>query len=409
MLKKIKTTYRCAISALSIAAIMTGCGAKQEPQKPLADRLDDIFKKAEVQALNMAETLADDSLTLPRSYEHGKLTTSGPEWWTSGFFPGTLWLIYEQTQNPKTLEMAKEFTHRVENEQYTTNNHDIGFMMYCSYGNGLRLTKDSTYVPILVQSAKSLSTRFRDKTGVIRSWDQFQDVWQYPVIIDNMMNLELLFWATKVTGDKRFYDIATTHANTTMREHFRPDYSCYHVVSYDTISGKPHAKQTNQGCADESAWARGQAWALYGYTMSFRETNDSTYLNQAINVAEFLLNHPRMPKDGIPYWDFDAPDIPNVPRDASSAAVIASALLELCQYTDTEKAQKYFDFAEKELEVLSSDEYTAKEGENGNFILMHSVGNMPINSEIDAPLTYADYYYIEALGRYKKLYKEFKN
>lgn len=407
MIEKLKRTYKCAAYALSIA-ILTGCGTQENTKVSLADRLDDIFKNAEVQALHMAETLADDSLTLPRSFEHGKLTTSGPEWWTSGFFPGTLWLIYEQTHNPQTLKMAKKYTHRVENEQYTTNNHDIGFMMYCSYGNGLRLTKDSTYVPILVQSAKSLSTRFREKTGVIRSWDQFQDVWQYPVIIDNMMNLELLFWATKATGDKRFYDIATTHANTTMREHFRPDYSCYHVVSYDTISGKPHAKQTNQGCADESAWARGQAWALYGYTMSYRETNDTTYLNQAINVAEFLLNHPRMPKDGIPYWDFDAPDIPNVPRDASSAAVIASALLELCQYTDAEKAKKYFDFAEKELEVLSSDKYTAKDGENGNFILMHSVGNMPINSEIDAPLTYADYYYMEALGRYKNTYKKFK-
>lgn len=407
MFKELKTTYRYAISALSIV-ILTGCSAQKGPEKPLDARLDDIFRNAEVKTLNMAETLANDSLTLPRSFENGELTTSGPEWWTSGFFPGTLWLIYEQTHNPKTLEMAKEYTHRIEKEQYTTNNHDIGFMMYCSYGNGLRLTKDSTYVPILVQSAKSLSTRFREKTGVIRSWDQFIDIWQYPVIIDNMMNLELLFWATKVTGDKRFYNIATTHANTTMREHFRPDYSCYHVVSYDTISGKPHAKQTNQGCADESAWARGQAWALYGYTMSYRETNDSTYLNQAINVADFLLNHPRMPKDGIPYWDFDAPDIPNVPRDASSAAIIASALLELCQYTDAEKARKYFNFAEKELELLSSDEYTAKAGENGNFILKHSVGNMPINSEIDAPLTYADYYYIEALGRYKNIYKKFK-
>lgn len=382
--------------------IMAAC--QPTPEKNTLANTDLIFRKAETQTMLMAEHLLKQDTLLPRSFEDGEITTSSSRWWTSGFFPGTLWLVYEQTRNPKTLEMARNYTERVRREQFTTNNHDIGFMLYCSFGNGLRITKDSTYIPVLLQGAESLSTRFNPKVGLIRSWDDFTDKWQYPVIIDNMMNLELLYWASKVSGNKKYADIATQHAEKTMKEHFRKNYSCYHVVSYDTISGQPEAKQTNQGCADESSWARGQAWALYGYTMVYRETQDKRFLHHAEQVADFLINHSTMPQDGIPYWDFDAPDIPNVPRDASSAAIMASGLLELSQYvSEKEKADQYFKFAEKQLSTLCSPQYTAEIGENGFFILKHSVGNMPIDSEIDAPLTYADYYYLEALSRYKKL------
>jgi len=238
----------------------------------------------------------------------------------------------------------------------------------------------------------------------IRSWDFTNNgKWQYPVIIDNMMNLELLTWASKTTGDNRFHDIAVTHANTTMENHFRDDYSCYHVVSYDTITGKPHIKMTHQGYADESAWARGQAWAIYGYTMMARETGSPEYLAQAKHIARFLMNHPNMPADKVPYWDFDAPNIPDAPRDASAAAIMASALIELSQLDKSDEAKSYLDFAEQQVRSLSSPEYLAEKGTNCNFVLKHSTGHLPGNSEVDVPLSYADYYYVEALMRLKKL------
>ena len=239
--------------------------------------------------------------------------------------------------------------------------------------------------------------------GLIKSWDFSEKIWQYPVIIDNMMNLELLLWASKTSGDSTFKHISVSHADKTMRNHYRTDYSCYHVVSYDTITGEPHKKQTFQGYSDESSWSRGQAWGLYGFTYMYRETKEKRYLNQANRIASYLLNHPNMPEDYIPYWDFDAPNIPNEERDASAGALIASALIELSSYVEKDVADTYLAVAEKQIRTLASDEYTAKVGENGNFILMHSVGSKPHDSEVDVPLTYADYYYVEALVRYKKL------
>lgn len=299
---------------------------------------------------------------------------------------------------------AELFTERLEKVQHVTDNHDVGFMLYCSYGNGYRLTQNPGYKDVLVTGAGSLCTRFNSMIKAIRSWDFTNNgKWQYPVIIDNMMNLELLTWASKTTGDNRFHDIAVTHANTTMENHFRDDYSCYHVVSYDTITGKSHIKMTHQGYADESAWARGQAWAIYGYTMMARETGSPEYLAQAKYIARFLMNHPNMPADKVPYWDFNTPDIPNTPRDASAAAIMASALIELSQLDKSEEAKSYLDFAEQQIRSLSSPEYLAEKGTNCNFVLMHSTGHLPGNSEVDVPLSYADYYYVEALMRLKKL------
>ncbi len=274
-------------------------------------------------------------------------------------------------------------------------------MLYCSFGNGLRLTGDPSYNEVLLTGAKSLATRYKPQVGLIRSWDHNKKLWQYPVIIDNIMNLELLLWASRYSGDPVFKQIAISHADKTMQYHFRPDYSSYHVVSYDTISGQPHLKQTHQGASNESAWSRGQAWGLYGYTYLYRETKEQRYLEQAKKIAAFIIDHPRMPKDYIPYWDFDAPQIPNTPRDASAAALIAAALTELSDYVERSTSKKYMKVVETQIRTLASPEYTAAVGENGDFILKHSTGAYPMQSEVDVPLTYADYYYLEALTRLK--------
>ncbi len=338
---------------------------------------------------------------LPRTVnKNGELVTAKDNWWTSGFFPGTLWYMYEFTKTDNVKEAAMLMTHRVEKQQYTTDNHDVGFMIFCSYGNGYRLTNDKTYEQVIVNAAKSLSTRFSKVTGTIKSWDNQK--WEYPVIIDNMMNLELLTQATKLTGDSSFYKIAISHADTTMKYHFRPDGSSYHVVNYNTTKGGFEERVTFQGFANESSWARGQAWGLYGYTMMYRETKKPEYLQHAIKIANFIANHPNLPKDKIPYWDFNAPNIPNEMRDASAGAVIASALVELSTFTDRKLSKKFRTLAEQMIRSLASPAYRAEFGQNGNFILKHSVGFMAKNSEVDAPLSYADYYFVEALMRYKK-------
>lgn len=347
-----------------------------------------------------AATAETPNLVSPRTVEDGKLKMVAGRDWTSGFFPGMLWYLYELTDNQKWLAEARTYTLNLQKQQYTTGTHDLGFIMYCSFGNGYRLTKDTLYRSVIIQSAKTLCKRFSPVTGVIRSWDHHADKWQYPVIIDNMMNLELLFEATKLTGDSSFYKIAVSHANTTLKNHFRKDYSSYHVVDYDPKTGEVKSKVTAQGYADESSWARGQAWALYGYTMCYRETGDKAYLAQAEHIAKFIFSHPNLPADKIPYWDFNDPKIPESPRDASAAAVIASGLYELSGYSSIE-GKTYKKMADLILNNLAA-KYASKPGMNEGFLLAHSTGNKPSNSEIDVPIIYADYYYLEALLRQKQ-------
>ncbi|MFV0390426.1 MAG: glycoside hydrolase family 88 protein [Paludibacteraceae bacterium] len=386
------------LSCIMIILMVSGCVKEQKLEKVINDALD----FSEKQSLLMAEKYADKDSVLPRSYVDGNDIYSDSRWWCSGFYPGVLWYIYENSKNQDVLKYAREYTQRVEREQYTTDNHDVGFMLYCSFGNGFRLTGDETYKKVLLTGAKSLSTRYHPNVGLIKSWDHNKDIWQYPVIIDNMMNLELLLWAAKYSGDSAFVKMSLSHADKTMKHHFRPNHSSYHVVSYDTITGLPHHKQTHQGYADESSWSRGQSWGLYGYTYLYRELNDKRYLDQAVNIADFLISHSRMPEDYIPYWDYDSPDIPKTYRDASAACIMASALIELSDFVDPESAQKYLKVAEKQIRILASPAYSAKLGENGCFILKHSIGAYPSSSEVDVPLTYADYYYVEALSRFKK-------
>lgn len=386
------------------ATLMFSACNSQPKEEPMADVIDRGLKASTEQALLMAKELENQEGRLPKAMnKQGTLETSDYSWWCSGFFPGELWYLYENNPTPELKKYAEMFTDRVEEVKHITYSHDVGFMLYCSYGNGYRITGNPAYKEVMLTGANSLATRYDSVVGAIRSWDFNKKIWQFPVIIDNMMNLEFFSWATKASGDERFRQIAISHADKTMNNHFRDDYSCYHVVSYDTITGIPHIKQTHQGAADESAWARGQGWALYGFTMMYRETGKPEYLELAKRVAAFLMNHPNMPADKVPYWDFDAPGIPNVPRDASAAALMASALIELSQLDKSESAQSYLDFAEQQIRSLTTPEYLAALGTNCNFALMHSTGHFPGNSEVDVPISYADYYYVEALMRLKKL------
>ncbi len=342
----------------------------------------------------------NETLVSPRTLINGELKLVASKDWTSGFFPGELWYLYELTKNNKWKNEAIKFTSLIEKEKLNGVTHDMGFKVYCSFGTGYRITKDKQYKEVIIQGAKTLATRFNAKVGAIRSWDHHEDQWKFPVIIDNMMNLELLFEATKLSGDSTFYKIAVAHANTTMKNHFRKDYSTYHVVSYDPETGSVEKKNTHQGYSDASSWARGQGWALYGYTLCYRETKDVKYLQQAEKVATFLFNNPHMPKDLVPYWDFDAPLIPNEPRDVSAATIIASALLELSTYSNNKN-----EYLLKANTIIKNvfKLYKSDLGTNHGFILSHSTGSKPVNSEVDVPISYADYYYLEALSRKKNL------
>ncbi|MDG3582331.1 glycoside hydrolase family 88 protein [Galbibacter pacificus] len=368
----------------------------------MSTQIDKALQTAAEQYIYMANRLPDGRF--PKTYHKttDSLETSNSGWWCSGFYSGTLLYLYEAMGDAELKNEALKSLQALKKEQYNTSTHDLGFMMYCSFGNAERLEDSKAYETILMNSAKSLATRYNDTVKAIRSWDSAPwnkaEKGDLVVIIDNMMNLELLFWASKHSGDQKYANIAIAHANTTLENHFREDYSSYHEVIYSEATGKVKKRITNQGAADNSAWARGQAWGLYGYVVMYRETKNEKYLQQATNIAHFILNHPNFPKDGVPYWDFNAPNIPDALRDSSAAAIIGAALMELSTYTDG----KYLAEAENILKTLLSPEYLAQKGTNGGFILKHGVGHMPANSEVDVPLTYGDYYLVEALLRYKK-------
>jgi len=401
MRNKKKILIVCAFFTILANALQAQKVNHFRSDKALLKKIDANFLIADRQCKVLKSKLPLDRF--PRTYyaNTDSLETTGSGWWCSGFFPGTLINVYRVTKDTALLNEANRELKELAPEQYNKTTHDLGFMMYCSFGTAYKVEPNAQYKQVLINSAKSLATRFSPVVGCIRSWDSKKS--DYLVIIDNMMNLELLCWATKATGDSSFYKIATTHANTTMKNHFRPDYSSYHVINYNPETGAVQQKRTAQGYANESAWARGQAWGLYGYTMMYRETHDKKYLNQAEHIASFILNNPNLPADKVPYWDYNVPGIPNVPRDASAAAVMASAFLELCRYTPKDAALKYYHTAETILKTLSNPEYLASPGTNGGFILKHSTGNKPQNSEVDVPLTYADYYFVEAMLRYKAL------
>jgi unsaturated chondroitin disaccharide hydrolase len=381
-----------------------GWSAALQAQAPSAAFIEENLTYAQQQYRLLLGEVGETPLS-PRSLKGGKVTLVKAEDWTSGFFAGNLWYLYEATGQAFWRAAAEQHTAYLERLKDYRGTHDLGFMLYCSYGNGLRLTGNPAYRAVLTTGAASLASRFNEKIGCIRSWDHSTH-WKYPVIIDNMMNLEFLFWAERATGEKRFREISVRHADTTLKNHFRPDGSSVHVVSYDPTTGAVEVRQTAQGAADDSAWARGQAWGLYGYTVMYRETKDTRYLRQAEKIADFMISHPRMPADKVPYWDFDAPGIPQVPRDAAAAAIMCAGLLELHSMVEAKKGADYLAFADAQLVSLASPTYRYPAGEGHGFLLQHCTGHHPERSEIDVPLIYADYYFLEALLRRKALLKE---
>lgn len=392
--------YLKQLWVLSLMLVMMSCGsAKFIKEKH--------FSYLESQASKTLQSIpATGDSIIPRNVNKGltKWRYVPYQDWTSGFWPGTLWYLYEATKKESWKVEADRFS-RVLTPLSTMPaiDHDLGFMIFNSFGNGYRLTGNPEYKAIILRTADTLATLFNPKVGTILSWPRPVPNMEWPqhnTIMDNMINLEMLFWASKNGGNHKLYDIAVKHAETTMKNQFRPDFTSYHVVVYDKDTGKKIKAVTHQGFGDETMWARGQSWAIYGYTMCYRETKNPAFLDFAQKVSDVYLE--RLPSDLIPYWDFSAPDIPNAPRDASAAAVTASALLELSTFVqDKTKASIYRGKAEKMLKELSSDRYLSKD-KNSAFLL-HSTGHKPNNSEVDASIIYADYYYIEALLRLKKL------
>lgn len=385
--------------ALDVASYQLLTTAREVADSALMPRSTWTGYEADFLTAQMERPLAEfyDSVEFavnPPASQLGKRRLCGVLDWTSGFFPGSLWYLYELTGKEEFRQEAVRYTNLLNPVRYVTDNHDVGFMVNCSYGNALRLAPNDTIQALMVETADNLCSRFNSQVGCIRSWDFGH--WNYPVIIDNMMNLDLLFNVYRLTKNKRYYDVAVSHALTTMQHHFRPDYTSYHVVSYNN-DGTVECKETHQGKHHESSWARGQAWAVYGYTLCYRETHQLEFLNQAIYVANMIMERVKT-DDRIPYWDYEAPVRPDTPRDVSAAAITASALLELS--TLAPDGQKYFSYAEEILKNLTGKEYMAEKGTNQGFILKHSVGSLPHGSEIDTPLNYADYYFLEALKRY---------
>ena len=394
---------------VGLAVVLGFCTCAHQPSGTL-----DVNKALDYCAKQTQRTLTElktdsgiDYTMMPRNImadeQHWNCRKATKEEWCAGFWPGVLWYDYEYTKDKQVLEEAENFTHSLKFLSHIpAYDHDLGFLVFCSYGNGYRLTKNPAYKQVILDTADTLATLFNPIVGTILSWPREVEPrnWPHNTIMDNMINLEMLFWAAKNGGNPYLYDIAVSHADKTMKSQFRPDYTSYHVAVYDTITGNLIKGVTHQGYADSTMWARGQAWAIYGYTVVYRETKDPKYLDFVQKVTDVYLD--RLPEDKVPYWDFDDPDIPATPRDASAGAVIASALIELSRYTKGRFSKKCLAVAETQLKTLTSPEYLAEPGTNCNFILKHSVGNKPKNREVDVPLTYADYYYVEALLRYKK-------
>jgi unsaturated chondroitin disaccharide hydrolase len=314
--------------------------------------------------------------------------------WTSGFYPGCLWLAQRLTGDSSWIGPARTKTWEMKSQQYNRDTHDIGFMIFNSFGNGYTFDQDEEYRKIMLQSANSLASRYNPKAGCIQSWNG-----EFQVIIDNMMNLEILFWASKHGGPAALNDIAVSHAKRTIENHLREDGSSFHVVVYDTATGKVRERRTAQGLADLSAWARGQAWGLYGFTVCYRETRDDLYLRTAVKMADYFISH--LPPDHVPFWDLNLPqDHPKKFKDTSAAAIALSGLLELRTYV--EDRLKYDGVIRAIMESLVDNYLSAGTGSSG--ILIHSAYNVNSKNpyDWDASTSWGDYYFLEALERYPK-------
>ncbi len=385
-----------------IICTIFACSSQKNSQSQVAFSPEKQLKILTEKALRDIELIPLDSMNVPRSINadgsiHGVKTRD----WTSGFHAGKLWGLYRYSKDERLKKAAMDWTAFQKKERFDDHTHDLGFKIYCSFGEGYRLMNNEDYKQVIIDASEQLIQRYSDKVGAIRSWDHNRDKWDYPVIVDNMMNLEMLFQAAKLSGNKKLYEVADNHAQKTLKNHFRADNSSYHVIDYYPENGTIRKRNTHQGYSHESAWSRGQAWGLYGFTVTYRETKNPEYLEQAKKIADFFFTHPNLPTDKIPYWDFNAPNIPNEERDASAAAIAASALIELSQH-DTENSKKYLAWADQVLSALST---TAYEATTPPFFVAQCVGSKPHDSEINVPINYADYYYVEALLRRNTLLK----
>ena len=381
---------------LYLAAGLLLAAACARPASLADEALDYCVRKV----TGVQERLGADYGESPRNIAPGdcrwNLTPVCQENWTMGFWPGILWYAYEASGDAALETAARGYTEALDFiARQPAYDHDIGFIMFPSFGNGFRLTGDPAYKEAVLATAERLAALFNPAVGTILSWPrEVPNFGGHNTIMDNMLNLETLLWAAENGGDPAWKDIAITHADTTMRYNFRPDGTSYHVAVYDAETGAHQYSCTHQGYADDSMWARGQAWGIYGYTMVYRFTREPRFLDFAQKIADVYLA--RLPEDKVPYWDFCDPEIPNASKDASAAAVVASALLELSTYTDG----KYRADAEAMLRSLYEN-YRAPEGCDS--FLLHSTGHHPAGKEIDYSIVYADYYFIEALLRLRNL------
>ncbi len=368
------------------------------PDLPIA--INKIVDQAQKNYMELDKKILADTL-IPRILEKDKsIRFVKSKDWTSGFYAASLWNLYSLSKEEKWKEIAEKRLLPLEKQKANKGTHDLGFMIFTPYGNAYEITGNTTYKEIIVEAAKSLMKRYNPYAKSIKSWDWGDWGKNHPVIIDNMLNLELLFKATEFTGDSLYHQSAVAHANTTLKNHFRPDNSSFHVVVYNPETGEIMNKKTHQGYANDSDWTRGQAWGLYGYTLCYRFTKNNTYLDQAKKIAQFILNDPQIPDDGIPYWDRDDPSGNKAPRDASAAAINAAALLELSTYVTIDQGKEFWKASENILKSLSNEKYFCSKNECGGFLIDHSTGNWPKQDEVDVPIIYGDFYFLEALKRY---------
>jgi unsaturated chondroitin disaccharide hydrolase len=333
------------------------------------------------------------------------LQTSGLRWsttgsgsWTSGFLPGALWYGYQATADSGLRTKAQNWQAGLAGQASNTSTHDLGFMVFDSFGNGYRMTGTDSYRQTVLKAAASLATRFSSTVGAVRSWNSGPT--EFKVIVDNMVNLELLFWAARNGGQKLWHDRALSHALTTARDHVRPDGSTYHLVIYDPASGAIRSRTTVQGFSASSTWARGQAWAVHGFATAYRETRDARLLDTARRTADWWIEH--LPADQIPFWDFHAPGIPAEPRDTSAAAIAASGLLELARLeSDPARATRYLAAARSILGALMRPPWLS-EGSGSEAVLLHGTYNKPAGNA-DTGLIWGDYFLLEALMRLRRV------
>ncbi|HVL84581.1 MAG TPA: glycoside hydrolase family 88 protein [Pseudonocardia sp.] len=399
-----------AVTVMTVVALVAcgGTGAGPPPAAaPDPGRLDalaaDALAVAQDRLAGAADRLDPEADGYPRSTgPDGRWETRDPDDWTSGFFAGTLWMLHEQTGDPAWRDRAQRWTVGIAGEADRTDTHDLGFMIGDSFGHQLRLTGDPAAREVLLQASESLATRFDPEVGALKSWDtaEFDEdrrgTWQFPVIIDNMMNLEMLYLAAREPGgDPRWAEIATEHAVTSSQHHLRPDGSTAHVALFDPESGEFLRQETWQGLAPESTWSRGQAWAVHGFTDAHRESGRPELLAAAQRAADWYVA--ALPEDHVPYWDFDAPDVPDAERDSSAAAIAASGLYELARLTGGERGATYRAAADATLATLAQSYLADAAGSDA--LLAHGVGFLPEGSEVDVGLVYGDHYFVEALTR----------